>query len=103
MCVWLDVLWRHGQQRHSAAIWRGGGRLPTAPLPAPVPRPPNNKQEVYFTAKRQQFLIDQGYSYKVLPALLDAAQGASRRTGGRAGRAWWGLKAGRGRARLSWA
>lgn len=30
-------------------------------------------QEVYFTAKRQQFLIDQGYSYKVIPALLEAA------------------------------
>ncbi|PSC73140.1 DNA repair helicase XPB1-like [Micractinium conductrix] len=30
-------------------------------------------QEVYFTAKRQQFLIDQGYSYKVIPSLLEAA------------------------------
>lgn len=28
-------------------------------------------QEVYFTAKRQQFLIDQGYSYKVIPSLLE--------------------------------
>lgn len=32
-------------------------------------------QEVYFTAKRQQFLIDQGYSYKVIPALLESAGG----------------------------
>ncbi|KAL4433953.1 hypothetical protein ABPG75_000394 [Micractinium tetrahymenae] len=30
-------------------------------------------QEVYFTAKRQQFLIDQGYAYKVIPSLLEAA------------------------------
>lgn len=28
-------------------------------------------REVYFTSKRQQFLIDQGYSYKVIPALLE--------------------------------
>ena len=28
---------------------------------------------MYFTAKRQQFLIDQGYSYKVIPSLLEAA------------------------------
>lgn len=28
-------------------------------------------KEVYFTSKRQQFLIDQGYSYKVIPSLLD--------------------------------
>lgn len=33
-------------------------------------------QEVYFTLKRQQFLIDQGYSYKVIPALLEAAGAA---------------------------
>jgi len=30
-------------------------------------------QEVYFKAKRQRFLIDQGYAYKVIPSLLDAA------------------------------
>ncbi|KAI3434686.1 hypothetical protein D9Q98_002749 [Chlorella vulgaris] len=30
-----------------------------------------DSQEVYFTAKRQQFLIDQGYSYKVIPSLLE--------------------------------
>lgn len=30
-------------------------------------------QEVFFTAKRQQFLIDQGYSYKVIPSLLEMA------------------------------
>jgi len=30
-------------------------------------------QEVYFTSKRQQFLIDQGYAYKVIPSLLEAA------------------------------
>jgi hypothetical protein len=34
-------------------------------------------QEVYFTAKRQQFLIDQGYSYKVIPSLLESAGGCS--------------------------
>lgn len=32
-------------------------------------------QEVYFTAKRQRFLIDQGYAYKVIPSILDAAGG----------------------------
>lgn len=30
-------------------------------------------QEVFFTAKRQQFLIDQGYSYRVIPNLLESA------------------------------
>jgi DNA excision repair protein ERCC-3 len=30
-------------------------------------------QEVYFTSKRQQFLIDQGYAYKVIPSLLETA------------------------------
>ena len=30
-------------------------------------------QEVFFTSKRQQFLIDQGYAYKVIPSLLEAA------------------------------
>ncbi len=30
-------------------------------------------QEVFFAAKRQRFLVDQGYSYKVVPSLLDAA------------------------------
>jgi DNA excision repair protein ERCC-3 len=33
----------------------------------------NDTQEVYFTAKRQQFLVDQGYAYKVIPSLLDVA------------------------------
>ncbi|KAK2077082.1 hypothetical protein QBZ16_004716 [Prototheca wickerhamii] len=33
----------------------------------------NDTQEVYFTMKRQQFLIDQGYAYKVIPSLLDEA------------------------------
>ena len=33
----------------------------------------NDTQEVYFTSKRQQFLIDQGYAYKVIPSLLEAA------------------------------
>lgn len=28
-------------------------------------------REVYFTSKRQQFLIDQGYSYKVIPSLIE--------------------------------
>ena len=32
-------------------------------------------QEVYFTGKRQQFLIDQGYSYKVIPSLLESVGG----------------------------
>lgn len=32
----------------------------------------NDTREVYFTAKRQQFLIDQGYSYKVIPTLLES-------------------------------
>ncbi|WPT11595.1 General transcription and DNA repair factor IIH helicase subunit XPB2 [Picochlorum sp. SENEW3] len=36
----------------------------------------NDTREVYFTAKRQQFLIDQGYSYKVIPTLLESG-GAS--------------------------
>ncbi|GAB4818176.1 hypothetical protein N2152v2_005222 [Parachlorella kessleri] len=33
----------------------------------------NDTQEVYFTNKRQQFLIDQGYSYKVLANILEQA------------------------------
>jgi hypothetical protein len=37
-------------------------------------RPPRYlTQEVFFSAKRQQFLVDQGYSYKIIPALLEAA------------------------------
>lgn len=39
-------------------------------------RRPTKPQEVYFTAKRQQFLVDQGYSYKVIPSLLDSAGAA---------------------------
>ena len=34
-------------------------------------------QEMYYSTKRQQFLIDQGYSFKVITNLLDNA-GASR-------------------------
>ena len=30
-------------------------------------------QEMYYSTKRQQFLIDQGYSFKVITNLLDAA------------------------------
>jgi DNA excision repair protein ERCC-3 len=30
----------------------------------------NDTREVYFTSKRQQFLIDQGYSYKVISKLI---------------------------------
>eukprot|EP01025_Chloroclados_australasicus_P056927 TRINITY_DN7088_c0_g1_i4.p1 TRINITY_DN7088_c0_g1~~TRINITY_DN7088_c0_g1_i4.p1 ORF type:complete len:861 (-),score=62.83 TRINITY_DN7088_c0_g1_i4:571-3153(-) len=30
-------------------------------------------QEMYFSTKRQQFLIDQGYSFKVIPNLIDDA------------------------------
>ena len=33
----------------------------------------NDTQEVFFTSKRQQFLIDQGYAYKIIPSLLEAA------------------------------
>jgi DNA excision repair protein ERCC-3 len=32
----------------------------------------NDTREVFFTSKRQQFLIDQGYSYKVISKLLGA-------------------------------
>jgi len=31
-------------------------------------------QEMYFSTKRQQFLIDQGYSFKVITNLLDLAE-----------------------------
>ena len=48
----------------------GGSILATA-----LPYRPAVPQEVYFSAKRQQFLIDQGYSYKVIPHLLEAAGG----------------------------
>ena len=33
-------------------------------------------QEMYFSAKRQQFLIDQGYSFKVVTDLLDLSEGS---------------------------
>jgi len=36
-------------------------------------------QEMYYSTKRQQFLIDQGYSFKVITNLLDNA-GAPRPT-----------------------
>ena len=32
-------------------------------------------QEMFYSAKRQQFLIDQGYSFKVITNLLDGAGG----------------------------
>ncbi len=32
-------------------------------------------QEMYYSTKRQQFLIDQGYSFKIITNLLDAAGG----------------------------
>ncbi|DBA93765.1 hypothetical protein WJX82_000412 [Trebouxia sp. C0006] len=32
-------------------------------------------QEMYYSTKRQQFLIDQGYSFKVITNLLDATEG----------------------------
>lgn len=31
-------------------------------------------QEMYYSAKRQQFLVDQGYAFKVLPAMHIQAQ-----------------------------
>lgn len=31
-------------------------------------------QEMYYSAKRQQFLVDQGYAFKVLPNLHQQAQ-----------------------------
>jgi hypothetical protein len=31
-------------------------------------------QEMYYSAKRQQFLVDQGYAFKVLPSLHISAQ-----------------------------
>ena len=34
-------------------------------------------QEMFYSTKRQQFLIDQGYSFKVITNLLDSA-GARR-------------------------
>ncbi len=38
-------------------------------------------QEMYYSTKRQQFLIDQGYSFKVITNLLDAAGTAPALTG----------------------
>ncbi|KAG2449987.1 hypothetical protein HYH02_000091 [Chlamydomonas schloesseri] len=35
----------------------------------------NDTQEMYYSTKRQQFLIDQGYSFKVVTNLLDAVGG----------------------------
>ena len=32
-------------------------------------------QEMYYSTKRQQFLIDQGYSFKVITNLLDNLPG----------------------------
>lgn len=32
-------------------------------------------QEMYYSTKRQSFLVDQGYSFKVITNLLDAAAG----------------------------
>lgn len=31
-------------------------------------------QEMYYSAKRQQFLVDQGYAFKVVPNLHTSAQ-----------------------------
>jgi len=31
-------------------------------------------QEMYYSAKRQQFLVDQGYAFKVIPNLHTCAQ-----------------------------
>ncbi len=36
-------------------------------------------QEMYYSTKRQQFLIDQGYSFKVITNLLDNAGALLRR------------------------
>ena len=36
---------------------------------------PQDTQEMYFSAKRQQFLVDQGYAFKVVTNLLDATGG----------------------------
>ncbi len=35
-----------------------------------------NAQEMYYSTKRQQFLIDQGYAFKVITNLLDNAGAA---------------------------
>ncbi|KAK9813915.1 hypothetical protein WJX73_004570 [Symbiochloris irregularis] len=40
-------------------------------------------QEMYFSSKRQQFLVDQGYAFKVVTNLLDSADTASLQLGGR--------------------
>ncbi len=31
-------------------------------------------QEMYYSTKRQQFLVDQGYAFKVVANLLDSAR-----------------------------
>lgn len=31
-------------------------------------------QEMYYSAKRQQFLVDQGYAFKIVPNLHEQAQ-----------------------------
>jgi len=31
-------------------------------------------QEMYYSSKRQQFLVDQGYSFRVVSDLLDRAE-----------------------------
>jgi hypothetical protein len=50
-------------------------------------------QEMYYSAKRQQFLVDQGYAFKVLPNLHQQAQVRGEGWGCR--RAWgiWGYYA----------
>jgi DNA excision repair protein ERCC-3 len=35
-------------------------------------------QEMYYSAKRQQFLVDQGYAFKVIPSLHLEAQVRNR-------------------------
>ena len=39
-------------------------------------------QEMYYSAKRQQFLIDQGYAFKIITNLLEEAAAAGRGSGG---------------------
>lgn len=39
-------------------------------------------QEMYYSAKRQQFLIDQGYAFKVITNLLDSSSSTSSSTAG---------------------
>lgn len=49
-------------------------------------------QEMYYSAKRQQFLVDQGYAFKVLPNLHVQAQVCLLRAGASQAAAWWLLR-----------